>query len=132
MHFGEAFSFSLQALRQNPVRSFLTGLGMVIGTASVILVVTISLTSENYILEQIEGVGSNMIFASYEIGTQSSSAEVSGDFIKPADVQAVRDQLSARITAATGVESNFDSMFLNGREQHLLVLGSDQYYQPVL
>jgi putative ABC transport system permease protein len=113
------------------VRSFLTALGMVIGTASVILVVTISLTSQDYILQQIEGVGSNMIFASYEIGTQSSSAEVSGDFIKPADVQAARDQLAPRITAATGVESNYDSMALNGREQHLLVIGTDQYYQQV-
>ena len=45
MQIGEALSFSLQSLRQNPVRSMLTGLGMVIGTASVILVVTISLTS---------------------------------------------------------------------------------------
>ncbi len=80
-------SFSLQALRQNPVRSFLTGLGMVIGTASVILVVTISLTSQNYILEQIEGVGSNMIFASYEVGVQQTSAEVNADFIKMADVR---------------------------------------------
>ena len=70
----------------------LTALGMVIGTASVILVVTISLTSQTYILDQIEGVGSNMIFASYEIGTQSSSAEVSADYIKSSDVQAVREQ----------------------------------------
>src|ERR1019366_5675203 len=114
MHIGEAMSFSLQALRQNPVRSFLTGLGMVIGTASVILVVTISLTSQDYILDQIEGVGSNMVFASYEIGTQSSSAEVSADFIKSGDVQAIREQLAPRITASTGIESNYDSMFFNG------------------
>src|SRR5580693_375165 len=106
MQLGEAMSFSLQALRQNPVRSFLTGLGMVIGTASVILVVTISLTSRNYILEQIEGVGSNMIFASYEVGTQESSAEVNADFIKIADVQAIREELSARIIAATGITTN--------------------------
>jgi putative ABC transport system permease protein len=119
------------ALRHNPVRSMLTALGMVIGTASVILVVTISLTSQTYILDQIEGVGSNMIFASYEIGTQSSSAEVSADYIKTGDVQAVREQLAARIAAATGIESNYDSMFINGREQRLLVIGSDEYYQPV-
>ncbi len=109
----------------------LTALGMVIGTASVILVVTISLTSQDYILDQIEGVGSNMVFASYEIGTQSSSAEVSGDYIKTSDVQAIREQLAPRITAATGIESNYDSMFLNGREQRLLVIGSDEYYKPV-
>ena len=41
MILGEALSFSVQALRSNPIRSLLTGLGMVIGTASVILVVTI-------------------------------------------------------------------------------------------
>ena len=131
MHIGEAMSFSLQALRQNPVRSVLTGLGMVIGTASVILVVTISLTSQNYILEQIEGVGSNMIFASYEIGTQASSAEVNADFIKIADVQAIREQLAGRIVAATGIETNYDSTFLNGKEERILVLGSDEYYKPV-
>ena len=131
MHIGEAMSFSLQALRQNPVRSFLTGLGMVIGTASVILVVTISLTSQNYILEQIEGVGSNMIFASYEVGTQSSSAEVNADFIKIADVQALRQQLADRIVAATGIESNYDSTFINGKEERILVIGSDEFYKPV-
>ncbi|MDP9055415.1 MAG: ABC transporter permease [Acidobacteriota bacterium] len=124
-------SFSLQALRQNPVRSFLTGLGMVIGTASVILVVTISLTSQNYILEQIEGVGSNMIFASYEVGTQSSSAEVNADLIKIADVQAIRQQLPGRIVAATGIESNYDSTFINGKEERILVIGSDEFYKPV-
>src|ERR1700685_2573276 len=131
MHIGEAMSFSLQALRQNPVRSFLTGLGMVIGTASVILVVTISLTSQNYILEQIEGVGSNMIFASYEVGVQAASPEVNADFIKIADVQAIRDGLSKLIVAATGIETNYDTMFFNGREERLLVIGSDEYYKPV-
>jgi len=131
MNIGEALAFSFLALRQNPVRSFLTGLGMVIGTASVILVVTISLTSQNYILDQIEGVGSNMIFASYEVGTQSSSAEVNADFIKVADVRAIREELAGRIVAATGIETNYDTMFLNGKEERLLVIGSDEFYQPV-
>src|ERR1700734_3852940 len=131
MHIGEAMSFSLQALRQNPVRSVLTCLGMVIGTASVILVVTISLTSQNYILEQIEGVGSNMIFASYEPGTQSSNAEVNSDYIKTSDVQALREQLASSIVAATGIASNYDSTFINGKEDRLLILGSDEYYKTV-
>src|SRR5271165_5646135 len=131
MHLGEALNFSFHALRQNPVRSFLTGLGMVIGTASVILVVTISLTSQNYILEQIEGVGSNMIFASSEVGTQPSSATVNADFIKMADMVALRERLGDSIVAATGIECNYDEMFLNGRVERLLVIGSEEYYQPV-
>jgi putative ABC transport system permease protein len=131
MQVGEAMSFSLEALRQNPVRSLLTGLGMVIGTASVILVVTISLTSRNYIIEQIEGVGSNMVYASYEVGTQASSAEVNADFIKMSDVMAVRQQLAGSIVAATGIESNYDSTFINGKEERLLIIGSDEYYKTV-
>lgn len=119
------------ALRANPVRSMLTGLGMVIGTASVILVVAISLTSEEYILNQIQAVGSNVIFASLEVGSVQANKEVDADFIKVADVQAIRDILKGRIVAATGVDNNFDRISFNGRPQRLLVIGSDEYYQSV-
>ncbi len=131
MHLGEALSFSFNALRSNPVRSFLTGLGMVIGNASVILVVTISLTSQNYILEQIEGVGSNMVFAQYEVGSQQTNAQVDADFVKLADVEAIRGQLADRIVAATGIMTSFDRMIIDNKEEDVLVLGSDQYYKPV-
>jgi len=131
MILGEALSFSVQALRSNPIRSLLTGLGMVIGTASVILVVTISLTGRDYILEQIEGVGSNLVYAQYEIGSQQSSAQVDADFIKLGDIEAVREQLGGRIVAATGVMTRFDRMRLNGKDQDVQVIGSDEYYKPV-
>jgi putative ABC transport system permease protein len=131
MQFGESFRFSIQSLKSNPVRSFLTGLGMVIGTASVILVVTISLTSESYILEQIEGVGSNMIFAEYEIGSQQTTALVDADFIKLSDVEHVRTELADKIIAATPIMNNFDRMVIQGKEQDVLIVGSDQYYKPV-
>lgn len=131
MNLGESVLFSLQALRANKVRSFLTGLGMVIGTASVILVVTIAQTSQNYILEQIEGVGSNMVFAQYEIGSQQTAAQVDADFIKLGDVQAVREALSDRIIAATPIMNNFDRMVIQGKEQDVLIVGSDQFYKSV-
>src|ERR1043165_90659 len=89
MLLGEAVRFSAQALRANPIRSILTGLGMVIGTASVILVVTISLTSRDYILEQVQGIGSNIIFA-YYVSAGPSVAIADADYIKMADVEAVR------------------------------------------
>ncbi len=130
MFLGEAFKFSLQALRANPVRSFLTGLGMVIGTASVILVVTISLTSRDYILEQVQGIGSNIIFAYYvSAGTANTAADA--DYIKMADVEAIRDQLRSDIIAATGVMSNFDRVLIDGRERDVKVIGTDDEYQAV-
>jgi len=131
MHFSEALNFSAQSLRANPIRSMLTGLGMVIGTASVILVVTISLTSQEYILDQIEGVGSNLVYAQAEIGTQLSDAQIDADFVKLDDVEAVRDQLAGRITAASAIMNTFDRMRLDGKDQYVQVIGTDEFYKPV-
>src|SRR5215467_6274552 len=124
MFLGEAFRFSAQALRANPVRSILTGLGMVIGTSSVILVVTISLTSRDYILEQIQGVGSNIIFAYYATAGPTSPAADS-DYIKMADVAAIRQELAPDIAAATGVMSNFDQVLISGKLRDVKVNGTD-------
>ena len=129
MFLGEALRFSAQALRANPVRSLLTGLGMVIGTASVILVVTISLTSRDYILEQVQGIGSNIIFAYYASAGGSTAADA--DYVKMSDVEAIRQALSSDIVAATGVMTNFDRILIAGKEQEVKIIGSDQDYQPV-
>jgi putative ABC transport system permease protein len=130
MFLGEAFRFSFQALRANPIRSLLTGLGMVIGTASVILVVTISLTSRDYILEQVEGVGSNIIFAYYS-SSGPSEAVADADYVKLADIDVIRRELAPDIVAATGIMTNFDRMLVNGKERDVKVIGTDQAYQSV-
>jgi putative ABC transport system permease protein len=130
MFLGEALRFSVQALRSNPGRSLLTGLGMVIGTASVILVVTISLTSRDYILEQVEGVGSNIIFAYYAT-SGPDTAIADADYVKLADVDAMRQELSSDIVAATGVMTNFDRIPIAGKQQDVKVIGTDAAYQSV-
>jgi putative ABC transport system permease protein len=130
MFLGEALSFSAQALRANVVRSLLTALGMVIGTASVILVVTISLTSRDYILQQIEGIGSNIIFAYYVTAGPSNPA-AEADYVKVADVEAIRQNLKADIVAATAVMSNWDQLLIAGKQQDVKVNGTDEDYVAV-
>jgi putative ABC transport system permease protein len=127
----EALRSSVTALRANKVRSFLTALGLVIGNASVILVVTISLTSRDYILDAIQRVGSNLIIANYEAGNNSATATTAADYVKTGDVEAVRQQLGSRIVAATGVMNNLDRMRVEGHEEDIAILGSDQYYPVV-
>jgi putative ABC transport system permease protein len=129
MFLGEAVRFSAQALRASPVRSLLTGLGMAIGTASVILVVTVSLTSRDYVLEQVQGIGSNIIFAYYASAGGSTVSEA--DYIKMEDVQAIRRELTSDIVAATGVMSSFNRILIGGKEQDVKVIGTDRDYQPV-
>ena len=48
----------------------MTALGMVIGTASLILVVTIALTGKQFLLTQIQNVGANLIWAEYSSQTE--------------------------------------------------------------
>ncbi|HEY2842312.1 MAG TPA: ABC transporter permease [Bryobacteraceae bacterium] len=127
----EAVRSSIQALRANKFRAFLTALGLVIGNASVILVVTISLTSRDYVLDQIQAIGSNMIYAQFDGGNNPAMAVADADYLKTADVQAVRDQLGSRIVAATGVMNNFDRMRIEGREEDVSIIGADQYYPQV-
>ena len=130
MFIREALRITVQSLWANKVRSFLTALGLVIGNASVILVVTISITSREIILDKIRGIGSNLIYAQYEAGT-NTAAKVDADLIKMADVEAVRKQLEGRIVAATGVMTNYDRMRINGKEQDIAVIGSDDQYRLV-
>jgi len=131
MFHSEALRFSFQALQANKFRSFLTALGLVIGNASVILVVTISLTSRDYILDQIQRIGSNLIYAQYESGNNTTGAAAAADYVKIADVDAVRQQLGSRIVAATGVMNSFDRMRIQGGEEDVAIIGADQYYPEV-
>ena len=58
---GEILSFAYDTFNSNKVRFALTALGMVIGTASLILVVTIGLTGKQYVQRLIQAIGANMI-----------------------------------------------------------------------
>ncbi len=130
MQIREAIRFGIQALAANPMRTALTALGLLIGNASVIWVVTISLTSSELILEQIRGIGSNMIYAYYE-GGDLTARNANADYLKMADVEAVRRELGSRIVAATGVITNFDRILIDGRERDIKVIGSDEHYARV-
>ena len=72
MVLSEIISLAIDSFRTNKVRVMLTSLGMVIGSASLILVVTVGLTGKNYILHLIESIGSNMVEVEYSGGGPGS------------------------------------------------------------
>jgi ABC-type antimicrobial peptide transport system permease subunit len=57
----QAFKTSIKSLTANKVRSFLTMLGIIIGVASVIVIMSIGSGAQSLIISQIEGLGSNII-----------------------------------------------------------------------
>lgn len=130
MNLTASISFSVQALHANRLRTFLTALGLIIGTASVILVVTTSLASKNMILDLIRGIGSNLVYADYEAAGQNT-AKVQADFIKIADVQAIRDALGDTIIAAAAVMNTNDQIVVSGKVRQVTIDGVDEHYADV-
>jgi putative ABC transport system permease protein len=62
MDLRETLSVAIDALRGNKLRAILTSLGVIIGSASIVLVVTVALTGRKFVLSQIEATGSNLVW----------------------------------------------------------------------
>src|SRR5260370_27952716 len=73
MDIRETVSVAIDALRANKLRAILTSLGVIIGSASIVLVVTVALTSKQFVLSQIESIGSNLI--QVELVTRPEAAQ---------------------------------------------------------
>src|SRR5437868_1372777 len=124
----ETLSFAFDTFNSNKVRFALTALGMVIGTASLILVVTIGLTGKQYILKQIQGIGSNLVYAEYEGGSQRLS-KATPDPLTLSDMTAVQRQVPG-ITAASPVVNLNDRISVpGGKERDVLILGVQPDYR---
>jgi putative ABC transport system permease protein len=125
----EAAHFAFESLSANKMRAFLTMLGMTIGAASIILVVTISLTSRDYILKQIQGVGSNLIYLYYEAGGAVSGKQTLSDDLALGDLMAI--QALPGVANATAIAVNHDRLVLGGQEREVAVIGTTPEYLGV-
>jgi putative ABC transport system permease protein len=64
MNIGEVLRISWEAIGKNKVRSLLTMLGIIIGVAAVIIMISVSNGTAATIRDQITSLGSNLIFIS--------------------------------------------------------------------
>lgn len=128
--FSEILSFAYDTFCSNKVRFMLTAVGMVIGTASLILVVTIGLTGKQYILNQIQGIGANEIYAEYEGGAQRIT-NTAPDPLTVDDVTAAVQQVPG-IVAASPVVTLADRISVGeGKERDIQILGVYPDYRSV-
>jgi putative ABC transport system permease protein len=95
---GESIRVALRSIAVEKLRASLTTLAVVIGSAAIVLVVTISSTGEFYIVSLIEGIGANLAYATLSRGAST----VLEDELTPDDLTAVRQSISAlRAVAGT-------------------------------
>ena len=124
---GEIFSFAFDTFCSNKVRFALTALGMVIGTASLILVVTIGMTGKQYVLNQIQAIGANMVYAEYQGGAGNTNP----DLLTIDDMHAVLQQVPGIAAASPVVNLDERVPVGNGKERDVRVLGVFPQYSAV-
>jgi putative ABC transport system permease protein len=130
MAIGEIFNFAYENFCSNKVRFALTALGMVIGTASLILVVTIGMTGKQYVLNQIQAIGANLIYAEYVSGGERIT-NVTADPLTLADMQAAQEDVPGIIAASPVIPLGERIPIGGGKERDIQVLGVYPEYRIV-
>ena len=125
----EILNFVFDSFCSNKMQFTLTALAMAVGTASVILVATIGLTGKQYILRQLQSIGTNMIYAEYEGGT--NHIDSTPDPMTIEDVQAIREQVPSVVAASPTVNLVDRISIGDGKQSDILVLGVDPEYTRV-
>jgi len=128
--FGETLTVAIETFRVSKMRFILTSIGMVIGTASLILVVTIGLTGKQYLLQQIQNIGSNMMIAEYQ-GGGIYGRDASSDFLTLDDLNAVRQQVPGISNASPLIEYHDRIAVPGGKERDVEVLGVSWEYMYI-
>jgi putative ABC transport system permease protein len=123
----ETWQVALDALRANKVKAALTMLGVVIGSACIVLVVTIALIGKTYVLAQIEGVGSNLVYAAYTGGTANARSQA--DEISLNDMEAVRHL--PHVIEVAGTYDLPTSVIVNGQEKPVSLVGVTEGFQKI-
>ena len=118
------FRFAIDGLSGQPGRTALTMLGMAIGTASVVAVVSIGLVGRAYVLHLIEGVGSNLVIAGGN-GEGLNPEEIDFD-----DVDLFVSQVPG-IRAIAPVLRRGDTLTIDGESRPISVVGTPPAYERV-
>jgi len=131
MLLSEVVRLAIDSFRASKVRFALTALGMVIGSASIILVVTIGLTGKQYILSELQKIGTNMVVLEYEGGGAGAINEYRNDFLTHDDERAVEEQVTGVAQSSPMLEMHDRVTFPGGIAKDVLVLGVNPQYKQV-
>jgi putative ABC transport system permease protein len=132
MLLSEILKLALDSFKASKTRFALTALGMVIGTASVILVATIGLTGKQYILGLIEKIGTNTVELEYAGGgTTPAERVLFNDYLTIEDEKAVDQAMPDVMYSSPVVSMQAPISFGNGITKDTLVLGVSPQYQQI-
>ncbi|MDP9811876.1 putative ABC transport system permease protein [Rhizobium tibeticum] len=124
--FFETLKLALRAISRNMLRSFLTVLGVVIGVAAVIALVTIGNGTTAQVSAELSRLGTNMLFARPgQFGPGRASSEARRFTIK--DVDAIRDQVNG-LRATAPLNQTTATAIYGGQSHSTTVMGTTNDY----
>ena len=128
MHIREAVAVAVDALRANKVRAVLTSIGVIIGSASIVLVVTVALTSQKFVISQIEAMGSNLVWV--EMVKTPEKAQPLSYEINTDDLAAAKAQIPDALIVA-GFNDLPMAVVVGGRTRPVRLIGVTDGYQQI-
>jgi putative ABC transport system permease protein len=128
--FWNTLLLALRAIRRNLMRSVLTTLGIVIGVAAVVTMVTVGNGATKAVQTQISSLGSNLLMVrpGQRLGAGRGSA--GAPWFNAGDVLAITAQIGGVAAAAPEVRSGV-TVVADGRNWATTVTGSTNDYFPV-
>ena len=124
--FFETLKLALRAISRNILRSFLTVLGVVIGVAAVIALVTIGNGTTAQVSAELSRLGTNMLFARPgQFGPGRASTEARRFTVK--DVDAIRDQVTG-LRAVAPLNQTTATVIYGGQSHSTSVMGTTNDY----
>jgi len=124
----ETWMVALDALWANKVRAFLTTLGVIIGSACIVLVVTVALSGRRYIIQQIEGVGSNLVYARLDI--DPNRPIMLQDELSIADMNAAEAGIPG-VVAVAGTRGDSATVDAGSYERNVSLVGVTEQFQQI-
>ncbi len=130
--FRETINLALDSFCASKTRFLLTMLGMVIGSASIILVATLGLTGRQYALNMIASIGPNMIEMQYVGGSVAGPDNTTvQDSMTIDDLNAVLEQVPGIVASSPMLEYHDRIAMGNGLTKDTMFLGVSPQYKEV-
>ncbi len=132
MVFSEVLQLAFDSFKASKVRFLLTMLGMVIGSASIVLVVTLGLTGKEYALNLISSIGPNMIEMQYSGGSIAGPGNTTtDDSMTREDMLAVLEQVPGIAASSPMLEAHDNISSGDGTTTNIMILGVSPQYKDV-
>ncbi|THV11135.1 ABC transporter permease [Rhizobium rhizophilum] len=124
--FGETLKLALRAISRNLLRSFLTVLGVVIGVAAVIAMVTIGNGTTAQVTSEISKLGTNLLFVRPgQFGPGRAGTDAKKFTIR--DIEAIREQIPG-LRAVAAINQSSQTVIAGGQSRQTTIVGSGDDY----